>query len=150
AWVLITGNRSVYNLLSWALFAVLMIPFLMKAWGGAETNARMFGALGAIACLGMLPVYHRVYDLLILVLAFPSVICLFVQHHRLRWIAAGATVIALTPAWLVAHAPLWRALNFAWHFEALAVIVLSICCLAAMYSGERGCEAVYGPECVLR
>jgi hypothetical protein len=143
AWVLITGNRSVDNLLSYALFAALVLPFVMKAWGGPESTARMFGALGAIACIGMLPVYHRVYDLLILMLAFPSLICCSVQHQKLRWIAAGATFVALTPAWIIAHVPPWRALNFAWHFEALAVLVLSVCCLVAMYSGEQECEAVY-------
>jgi len=143
AWVLITGDPFTYNLLSYLLFAALLIPFVMKTWRGAETNTRMFVALGAIACIGILPVYHRVYDLLILLLTFPSLICFFVQRRKFRWIAAGATFVALIPASMIARIPRFLALNFVWHFQSLAVITLAVTWVFAMYVREEQCEAVY-------
>jgi hypothetical protein len=144
AWAPITGNPFTYNLLSYLLFAALLLPFVIKTWGGAETNTRMFGALGAIACIGMLPVYHRVYDLLILLLAFPALICFFAQRKKLRWIAAGGTFVALIPASMVARIPRFPALNSVWHFQALAVILSAVTYLVAMYVCDEECEALYG------
>lgn len=144
AWVLVTGNPSAYNLLSYLLFAALFIPFVVRTWQGAGTNTQMFGALGAIACIGMLPVYHRVYDLLILLLIFPSLICFFVQRRKFRWIAAGATFIALLPASLIVRIPHFQTLNFVWHFQSLAVIALAVTWLVALYACDKECEAVYG------
>ena len=144
AFVLITGNASAYNLLSYLLFAALFIPFVIRTWRGTGTNTQMFGALAAIACIGMLPVYHRVYDLLILLLTFPSLICLFVEHRKLRWIAAGATFVALIPASLIARIPRYQALNFVWHFQSLAVIALAVTWVVAMYVCDEECKAVYG------
>jgi len=144
AWVLVTENPSTYNLLSWLLFAALFIPFVIGAWRGAETNAQMFAALAAIACIGVLPVYHRVYDLLILLLTFPSLICLFVQRHKLRWIIAAATAVALVPGPIINRIPPFHALNVAWHVQSLAVIALAITWLVAMFMCDEECEAMYG------
>ncbi|HEY4089087.1 MAG TPA: glycosyltransferase family 87 protein [Bryobacteraceae bacterium] len=144
AWVLATGDPSTYNLLSWLLFAALFIPFVIGAWRGAGTTTQMFGALAAIACIGMLPVYHRVYDLLILALTFPSLICLFAQRQKLRWIAAAATLVALAPGPILNRIPQIHTLNIVWHLQALAVIALAIIWLLAMYVGDQECDAVYG------
>jgi hypothetical protein len=143
-WALVTPNPSTYNLLSYLLFAALAIPFAIRTWRGAETNAGMFGALGAIACIGLLPIYHRVYDLLILVVAFPSLICFFAQRRKFRWIAAGAILVALIPASAMGRIPRFQALNIAWHFQSLAVIVLAVTWVVAMYAGKGECDALSG------
>jgi hypothetical protein len=86
-----------------------------------------------------------VYDLLILLLAFPSLICFFVQRRKFRWIAAGAMFVALIPASMIARLPRFQALNVVWHFQALAVITLAVTWLFAMYSCDDECEALYRP-----
>ncbi len=141
--VLLTPDPSTYNLLAYLLFAGLLIPFVIKAGRGADTNTQMFSALAAIACIGILPVYHRVYDLLILLLTFPSLICLFVQHRKLRWVAALATFVALIPASMVGRFPRLVAFNFVWHFQSLAVIALAVTWLAALYVCDEECEGLY-------
>jgi hypothetical protein len=120
----------------------LFIPFVIGAWRGAGTNTQMFGALAAIACIGMLPVYHRVYDLLILLVTFPSLICLFVQRQKLRWIAAGATAVALAPGPIINRIPPFHALNVHWHLQSLAVIALAITWLVAMYGWNEESDAL--------
>jgi hypothetical protein len=142
AWALVAPDPSAYNLLSYLLFAALAVPFGIKAWRGAETSAGMFAALGAIACIGLLPVYHRVYDLLILLFAFPSLICFFAQRRKFRWIALGAMLVALIPASVVPRLPGFQALNPVWHFQALAMIVLAVTWVAAMYTREATCAAL--------
>lgn len=144
-WVLITTDPFAYNLLSYVLFGALLIPFVIRTWRGAGTNTNLFAALGAIACIGMLPVYHRVYDLLILLLAFPSLICFFVQRRKIRWIAAGATLVALIPASLIARIALFRTLNVVWHLESLAVILLAFTYFVGMNVCDGACEALYEP-----
>jgi hypothetical protein len=142
AWALVTPDPSTYNLLSYLLFAALVIPFGIRVWRGGETGAGMFGALGAIACIGLLPIYHRVYDLLILLFAFPSLICFFAQRRKFRWIALGATLVALIPASVMPRLPGFKALNIHWHLESLAVIVLAVTYLFAMFGSGRKCEAL--------
>ena len=144
AWALVTRNPSNYNLLAYLLFAALLIPFAMRASAGAETNTRMFAALGAIACIGMLPVYHRVYDLLILVVAFPSLICFFVQRQKLRWVATAAMCVALVPGPVINRVPPIHSMDLAWHVQSLAVIALAVTYLVAMYVCDDECGAVYG------
>jgi hypothetical protein len=90
----------------------------------------------------MLPVYHRVYDLLILLLTFPSLICLFVQRRNLRWLATGATLVALVPGPVINRIQPFHALNVAWHIQALAVIALAVTWLVAMYGWEEECGAL--------
>ncbi len=139
AWALVTRNPSTYNLLAYLLFAALALPFVIRTWGDAETNSRMFGALGAIACIGMLPVYHRMYDLLILLVAFPSLICFFVQRQTLRWVAAGAMCVALVPGPIINRVPPIHAIDLALHLQALAVIVLAVTYVIAMYVCDEEC-----------
>lgn len=143
-WALVTRNPPTYNLLAYLLFGALLIPFAIRAAAGAETNTRVFTALGAIACIGMLPVYHRVYDLLLFTIAFPSLICFFVQGQKLRWIAAGAMCVALIPGPIINRIPPIHALDLKLHLQALALIVLAITYLAAMYVCDQECEALPG------
>jgi MFS family permease len=144
AWALVTRNPLTYNLLSYVLFAGLLVLFVIRTWRGAGTSTGMFCALGAIACIGMLPVYHRVYDLLILFIAFPSLIGFFVARHKIRWIAAGAMCVALIPGPIINRVPPIHALDLVWHVQSLAVIVLAITYLAAMSVCDGECDVLDG------
>jgi hypothetical protein len=139
-WALVTSNPVTYNVLSYLLFAGLLVLFVIRAWRGAGTSTGMFCALGAIACIGMLPVYHRVYDLLILFIAFPSLIGFFVQRQKFRWIAAGAMCVVLIPGPIINRVSPIHALDLAWHLQSLAVIMLAITYLVAMYSSDEECD----------
>jgi hypothetical protein len=73
---------------------------LLAAWGWlmlrlAEPRRGMFAALAAIACVGLLPVYHREYDLTLLAVSFPALLVLVRERRRWRFPALALTALLL-------------------------------------------------------
>jgi hypothetical protein len=78
--------------------AVAVSALFLAAWMAAVSRLRPglrkhTLAVAAIACLALLPVYHRQYDSRILLLVFPAVALLLVQKRDRIW---GLTALGLT------------------------------------------------------
>jgi len=56
----------------------------------------LFQVLAAIACIGMLPFYHREYDLVLLMISFPALIEMMIQRHKVAWSALFCTICLLS------------------------------------------------------
>jgi hypothetical protein len=88
-------DPAVYNRLSY-----LLVGALVLAWSVAVLRKRcsLAGAAFALACvsaLTLLPVYHRPYDAMILLLTLPACAMLWAAGEGRRWIALGLTLAAI-------------------------------------------------------
>jgi hypothetical protein len=108
-----TDNPTTQNHFSWAISGILL-----ALWGWITLRAKssmqkdLFG-LASIACLSLLPIYHRNYDVPMLILAFPA-LALMLSKGGAR-AATGAISVAI--AILLASRTLflthhWRLLLF--------------------------------------
>jgi hypothetical protein len=123
---------------------MLFAAWLWMAWRSRESGDSEFATLAAIACIGLLPVYHREYDLVILAMSFLALLPLFSKRHWLAWPAASATALLLFTSphlrhgwvrfagstWMCAHLPdaRWRAVLLLrpapWLLLVLALVYL--------------------------
>ncbi len=86
-----------YNSLAYALGFGLMIIWGAGVLRAGHSQERTFFALAAITCIALLPVYHRNYDDIMLIVSFPALLYLLANHLQLRWIALFATALILLP-----------------------------------------------------
>lgn len=140
-----------YNLFAYCMAGTLILLFAVRAAAPDASRIQLFNALAAIACIGMLPVYHRAYDLLILVLTFPSLVHMLAKPNRLRWLTLGATIGALIPSAIFKLlAIIYKTPTFSsfvqsdpiralivLRVQSLAVIALSALYLISMYTAEK-------------
>jgi len=92
---LIRDDPRFYNPASYILSACLLVPWLIKSVRSPKSRAGAGLALAAIAPLTMLPFYHRQYDAKLLLLAVPACAMVFAERRAVRWLALGATSIAI-------------------------------------------------------
>jgi hypothetical protein len=87
-------DAHAFNLCAYALFASLLLAWIMAVpWKGAR-RAMHLPALAALAVLSLLPVYHRFYDTRLLLLTVPAVLMVFQRRRVLGALIAGFTVLA--------------------------------------------------------
>lgn len=103
----------------------LICGILILAWGIAVVRKRFSPqganlALAAIAPLSLLPVYHRAYDGMLLLLALPACAMLWKVPGPKRWVAVGLTVAAIL---LTSTSPLMLLYG---HAEALAAFAAKL------------------------
>jgi hypothetical protein len=90
-----TDHPHIYNSLTY----LVCVPLLI-VWGLVTLRSRCspettWLALGAIACLSMLPVYHRQLDTKLLLLTIPGCVVLWAKRNRVGRLALLTTFAAL-------------------------------------------------------
>jgi hypothetical protein len=62
-----------YNHITWAIVGSLLLMWAYVAWRALPSLKTDALGIAAIACLCLLPIYHRHYDVRLLILTFPAV-----------------------------------------------------------------------------
>jgi hypothetical protein len=88
-------NPRFYNPAVWIVCAPLFVAWLMRTLRAGTSHAQMWLALAALAPLSMLPVYHRLYDAKLLLLAVPACASIWAQGGVRRWLALVTTSAAI-------------------------------------------------------
>ncbi len=91
------ANARVYDLAAVGVSVAFLVAWL-AAVARLQSSLRKHAlAVAAIACLSLLPVYHRQYDSRMLLLVFPAVAVMFADRRSKSWGAAalGLTAIAV-------------------------------------------------------
>lgn len=76
-----------YNLMSYLVCGVLLLVWLLKTLRARLSPAMAWFALAPVSALTMLPVYHRIYDARLLLLAIPACAVLWAEGGALAWTA---------------------------------------------------------------
>ena len=137
-------SPSIYDTLAWSLSLLLFAAWVNAFRKNSDSRELTTPAMAAIVCIGLLPVYHREYDIPILMLTFPALFSL-VAHRTKIGVAALLITIPLL------YSP-FRPLGFMQHFGSAAFLVklipfarlrvllfgrpqpLVILCLAVLYT----------------
>ena len=81
--LLLFSDRTLLNNgLTWGLVLLMLSACLGIAYYGAELRNKDINAIAAIACMSLLPVYHRDHDVRLLIVVFPAIACL-IRSRRL-------------------------------------------------------------------
>lgn len=80
-----------YNLSSFLLCGPLLLVWVLTTLRGHFSQERAWLALAAIAALSMLPIYHRLHDTGLLLLAFPAFAMLWAKGGPTSWLALMIT-----------------------------------------------------------
>ena len=116
----IKDNPHFYNPLAWIIGG---LPILALAVAALRKPVSVHGshlALAAISALSLLPVYHRINDAGILLLALPACAMLWKEHAPERWLA-----LILTSAGILFTASTPLAI-FVVNFQAIAAIAFKL------------------------
>ena len=89
------NDPQIYNSLSYMLSAPLLIVWSAITLRRFPTPEKAWLALAAIACLSMLPVYHRQVDTKLLLLTIPACAMLWAKRDRVGRLALLITCAAL-------------------------------------------------------
>jgi hypothetical protein len=89
------NDPGVYNRMAHAMGAVLMGLWLAPVLLMRPSKERDYLALASIACISLLPMYHRSYDACILLLIFPAFAVLTSRGTRLRGLTLLFTFVPL-------------------------------------------------------
>jgi hypothetical protein len=123
-----------YNLESESVVGVLILVWAYIAIRAAPSRRKDLLGVAAMSCLSLLPLYHRHYDVRLLVLTLPAVALLTDEGGWGRGLAIAATVAVLCgshPTFLRDH--------FALHQETLGpvktVLLMRTAPLAVLFSG---------------
>ncbi len=81
----VRGQASFYNNAAFLVSLVLLGLWIVPAMRLRNTFTKHLLSIAAIACLALLPIYHRQYDTRILLLAFPAVAYLLADRRRRAW-----------------------------------------------------------------
>lgn len=84
-------DPHVYNLVSYAICAFLLLGWVLLTMRSRPSLANTWLALAAVACLSMLPVYHRQYDAKIILLTIPACALLWAHGGPMRWLSLLVT-----------------------------------------------------------
>jgi len=90
---LFNNTPEVYQGVSWVIGGGLLLVWLSVALRAPSSLRRDLLGVAAIACLSLLPIYHRDYDTRLLILTFPAVAMLVAEGGT-----AGLTAIWMTIA----------------------------------------------------
>ena len=95
-------RAAFYNNASFLTCALLLAAWTMLVLRLQNTFAKHVLAIAAIACLALLPVYHRQYDTRILLLTFPAVAYLLAHRTQRVWGVLGLLLLSAATV-LTAH-----------------------------------------------
>jgi hypothetical protein len=87
----VKDNPHFYNPLAWLIGGLPILTVAVTAWRKPATPQGSRLALAALSALMLLPVYHRINDAGILLLALPACAILWKDHTPERWLALGLT-----------------------------------------------------------
>jgi len=87
------SNEKVYNLAAQALTLLLLAAWAVPAWRMPNSMHKHILAIASMACIMLLPIYHRQYDTRVLLLVFPAVALLLAW--RRSWGIAGLAILAV-------------------------------------------------------
>ena len=98
-----SDDPTIYNSVSYLLVGSLILVWVVITLRSEYSQDSAWLALASIAALSMLPVYHRQYDLKLLLLTIPPATMLFAEGHR---IGRAAIVVTTLGILLTADIPL--------------------------------------------
>ena len=87
----IKDDPRFYNPAAYLIVGLLILTLFFATVRNPPSAQKVLFALAAIAPLTLLPVYHRVTDAGVLLLALPACATLWREHAPERWIALGLT-----------------------------------------------------------
>ena len=96
---LIHETPAFYNSMTYGAAAILLTAWVVGSLRQREDAAGLWVSIAAMACIGLLPVYHREYDCVLLILTWPI---LGWMAARRQWLVVPA---AACTAWLLMTAP---------------------------------------------
>jgi hypothetical protein len=76
-----------YNPLTYLVCGVLLLVWLVKVLRSPNTSNTAWFALAPIAALSVLPIYHRIYDARLLLIAIPACAILWKEGGAVAWFA---------------------------------------------------------------
>jgi len=127
-------DPSIYNRISWGIVGSLILIWGFVALRSQPSLKKDLLGVAAIACLGLLPIYHRHYDVRLLVVTFPAVGILMAEGWAMRLLAALpplATIACSHPTFIRDHLHL--------HQENMGpletIVLLRLSPLALLFSG---------------
>lgn len=88
-------DPRIYNPVTYIVVGGLIITWLLKVARSRASSETVWFALAPISALSMLPVYHRLYDAKILVLAVPACAMLWARGGTRAKTALGLTLAAI-------------------------------------------------------
>lgn len=91
----IRDDPPFYQIAAYLLCAPLLLYWAFLTARSQFSRTRAWFALGAIAPLALLPVYHRPYDAKLLLMAIPMCAILWSRGRRDAWISVALTGIAV-------------------------------------------------------
>ena len=97
---LFRDNPAFYNRAAIVIGVVLLALWIVPVLRMHSGSARDYLGLASVACISLLPVYHREYDTRILLLTFPAFAYLL---GRGRWCQITTTVITVSTIILITH-----------------------------------------------
>lgn len=100
---LFRDDPEFYNTATYIVCGVLLSLWLISTIRARPSNETSWLALAPIAVLSMLPLYHRLYDARLLLLAIPACAVLWAEGGILAWSALSLTLAAI----LVTSGILW-------------------------------------------
>ena len=89
-------NPLVYNAASYLVCGALLLAWAIGTLRTCFTRANGWLALASVSALSLLPVYHRLHDAKLLLLAIPACAMLWAEGSRVKWPAAlltSATIV---------------------------------------------------------
>lgn len=100
AFSLIRDDPRFYNLASYVLCAPLILVWGVRVWRVRPSAESAWFALAPITALSMLPVYHRMYDARLMLLAVPACAILWARRGVGAWLGAAfmAASVLITSA----------------------------------------------------
>ena len=143
----LTSQPHVYTAGAWLITAVIFLLWLIPVLRMRNTKRKHLVALAGIACITLLPVYHRQYDTRLLLLVFPAVAMLASSSQfwgrlaqGLAWVATVASAYPLLRRLLDNHpsvvkASAWKTIVL---YRPLPMIslVLAIFFVSALFSAS--------------
>ncbi len=89
-----TRDERVYNTAAQVITLVLLAAWAIPAWRMPNRFPKHILAIAGMACIMLLPIYHRQYDTRVLLLVFPA-IALLLAWRTLRWGVPGLALLAV-------------------------------------------------------
>jgi Glycosyltransferase family 87 len=92
---LFSNDPSFYNHVTWVVVGVLLLLWAYVAWRAPASIHKTLLGIAAIACIDLLPVYHRHYDIRILLLTFPAIAQLIQKGGLARVLAILVGILSI-------------------------------------------------------
>ena len=82
-----------YVTATYVITVPMILLWLWTAAKGVATRRSVYAGLAAGSLLSLLPVYHRLYDVRLVLLMFPAAILLWGARDRMKWLAMGGALM---------------------------------------------------------